>query len=170
MSIRITFAALLASLILVPHAHAANGQWTTVASACVPDESSVGKYVADGAGVQFAFAQIGQIVLRCNVTAPADFGNNMDPVWTNMEVTYADADGMAAGSRVEVRLWRAGIGGITSFIPTAYFDSNVYAAGPTNTDPFFHVFDFTNTAYFLEIRLSRAAANLATRILRVRLW
>ena len=170
MSIRTTFAAMLASLFLVPQVHAANGQWTTVASACVPDESSAGKYVADGATVQFAAAQTGEIVLRCNITAPADFGNNMDPVWTNMEVTYVDSDGMAAGSRVLVMLRRAGIGGITATIASAVFDSNLFAAGPTNTDAFAHAFDFTNTAYFLEIRLSRNAANLATRILRVRLW
>ena len=169
MSIRIIFAALLATLFLVPQVHAANGQWTTVASTCVPDESSAGKYVADGATVQFAPAQTGEIVLRCNITAPADFGNNMEPIWTNMDVTYGDSDGMAAGSRVLVILRRAGIGGITASIAGAVFDSNLFAAGPTNTDPFFHVFDFANTAYFLEIRLSRNAANLDTRILRVRL-
>jgi hypothetical protein len=59
MSIQIIFAALLASLFLVPQVHAANVQWTTVASACVPDESSAGRYVADGATVQFAAAQTG---------------------------------------------------------------------------------------------------------------
>jgi hypothetical protein len=170
MFIRTTFAAMLASLFLAPQVYAANGQWTTVASACVPDESSAGKYIADGATVQFVGAQIGEIVLRCNITAPADFGNAMEPIWANMEVTYVDSDGMAVGGQVLVKLWQAGILGNTFPIAGAVFDSNLFAAGPTNTAPFFHVFDFTNTAYFLEIRLRRNAANLVTRILRVRLY
>ncbi len=109
-----------------------------------------------------------RVVLRCNVTDPADFANFMDPVWNAIEVTYTDADGMANGSRVHVQLWRVGKGNGVSHL-TGTFDSNHFAAGMLNTENFFHVFDFENFGYFLQITLSRARGAGDTRIHRVRL-
>jgi hypothetical protein len=163
---RATVAAMIAVLLLVPHVHAANGEWTTVASACVPAPSSAG-YTWSGSAVFLPGPAT--VVLRCNVTAPADFANFMDPVWDTIEVTYRDSDGMANDSRVLVQLWRVGKAtGLTSLAGT--FDSNAFAAGTLNSANFFSAFDFTNFAYFLQLNLTRTAAGGDTRIYRVRLW
>jgi hypothetical protein len=166
MLIRTTFAAMLAGLFMVAHVHAANGEWTTVASACVPAPSSIG-YVWQGASVSLPGPAT--VVLRCNVTAPADFGNFMEPVWNTIEVTYNDADGMANDSRVQVQLVRVGKAtGATVLVGS--FDSDDFAAGTLNSENFVHPFDFVNCAYFLQLTLTRTPAGGATRIHRVRLW
>jgi hypothetical protein len=93
----------------------------------------------------------------------------MDPVWSNIEVTYTDADGMANGSRVLVQLWRVGKGNGVAHL-TGTFDSNDFAAGMLNTENFFHVFDFENFGYYLQLTLTRGERAGDTRIHRVRLW
>jgi hypothetical protein len=160
--------ALLAGLAIVPNARAADGQWTVVPSACVPAPGATG-YFWQGAAV--AVSAGSRIMMRCNVTDPADFGNVMDPVWNMIEVTYTDSDGMASDSRVVVQLWAVGKGTGVSFL-AGTFDSDTFAAaGPVslNSSGFFHVFDFTNFGYFLQISLTRAQAGGDTRIFRVRL-
>src|SRR5690349_16576454 len=87
MSCREYFLALVALCFLSfggPSAHAADGEWTTVASACVPDEASLGIYQFEQARFEFFGASTGQIVARCNITDPADmFGGN--PAWGLMD-------------------------------------------------------------------------------------
>ena len=86
------------------------------------------------------------VVLRCNVTDPADFMNFMDPVWNTIEVTYSDSDGMPNDSRVLVQLVRVGKATGVGFL-TGTFDSNSFAGGAgtlLNSAGFFHMFDFTN--------------------------
>ena len=163
---RATFAAVVTVLLLVPPVHAANGEWTTVASACVPAPSAAG-YAWMGSAVSLPGPAT--VVLRCNVTAPADFGNFMEPVWNTIEVTYRDSDGMANDSRVLVQLLRVGKGTGATFL-TGTFDSNAFAAGTLNSANFVEAFDFTNYAYVLQLQLTRTAAGGDTRIYRVRLW
>ena len=166
MLIRTIFAAMLAGLFMVPPVQAANGEWTTVASACVPAPSSIG-YAWQGTAVSLPAAAT--VVLRCNVTSPADFGNFMEPIWNTIEVTYRDSDGMANDSRVQVQLLRVGKAtGATVLVGT--FDSNTFAAGTLNSAGFVHPFDFVNCAYVLQLTLTRTAAGGDTRIYRVRLW
>jgi hypothetical protein len=160
--------ALLAGLTIVPTARAADGQWTVVPSACVPAPGATG-YFWQGAAVGVSAGS--RIMLRCNVTDPADFGNVMDPVWNMIEVTYTDSDGMASDSRVVVQLWAVGKAtGISNLAGS--FESDAFAAaGPVslNSAAFFHVFDFTNFGYFLQISLVRGSTAGDTRIFRVRL-
>src|SRR4026208_159032 len=89
MKSRATFTAVLAGLLLVPHVHAANGKWTTVASACVPAPTAGGY---DWVGSSVFLPGPATVVLRCNVTAPPDFGNFVEPMWNTIEVTYRDSD------------------------------------------------------------------------------
>ena len=163
---RTFFGVLLAGLMMVPSVHAADGEFTVVPSTCAPAPASTG-YGWSGASVFLPAA--GSVVLRCNVTDPADFMNVMDPVWNNIEVTYRDSDNnLGSESRVQVTLLRVGkINGVVFQVGT--FDSDLFAGGMLNSTFFFHVFDFTNYAYFLQITLTRTALGGDTRIHRVRL-
>jgi hypothetical protein len=165
---RTIVATVLVCSIAVARADAADGEFTVIPSACVPAPGSTG-YFWQAAAV--ALSAGNRVVVRCNVTDPADFMNVMDPVWNQIEVTYTDADGMANDSRVLVQLWAVGKGTGVSFL-AGTFDSNAFAVAggvSLNTSGFFHVFDFTNFGYFLQITLNRALAAGDTRIFRVRL-
>lgn len=168
MLIRTVVAAMLAGLFMVPPVHAADGEWTVIPSTCVPSPSSTG-YVWQGAAVYLPAAAT--VVLRCNVTDPADFMNVMNPVWNTIEVTYSDSDGMLNDSRVLVQLVRVGKATGVGFL-AGEFDSNDFAGGAgtlLNSAGFFQMFDFTNFAYFLQITLTRTAWGGDTRVHRVRL-
>jgi len=153
-----------------PSAHAANGEWTTVASACVPDEDSAGLYQFEQARFEFSRASTGQIVARCNITDPADlFGGN--PGWNRMDVTYNDPDGFFNNSRVRVQLRRVHkTTGASATIAT--FDSNLFGVGQQlETLSFNHAFNFVDYAYYLTLILDRTDATVGpTRIQRVRLY
>jgi hypothetical protein len=163
-------AALCFLLFAGPSAHAANGEWTTVASACVPDEDSVGIYQFEQARFEFSGASTGEIVARCNITDPADlFGGN--PSWNRMDVTYNDPDGSLNSSRVRVQLRRVHeTTGASATIAT--FDSNLFGIGQQlETLSFVHAFNFVDYAYYLTIILDRTNATVGTtRIQRVRLY
>jgi hypothetical protein len=151
-------------------AHAADGEWTTVAAACVPDEDSVGLYQFEQARFEFSGASTGQIVARCNITDPADLlGDN--PSWGLMDVTYNDPDGFFNSSRVRVQLRRVHeTTGASTTIAT--FDSNLFGIGQQlKTLNFNHAFNFVDYAYYLTIILDRTDATVGTtRIERVRLY
>lgn len=125
----------------------------------------------NGASFEFQLGDAGQIISRCNITDPHDFFNAVSPPWANMEVTYNDPDGMAAGNRVRVQLRRVHeVTGVSAIL--AVFDSNGFGAGQQlQFLPFFHVFNFTDFAYYIEIIVDRnnAATNNNVRIQRVRL-
>jgi hypothetical protein len=146
-------------------AYAVNGEWTTAASACVPDESAVGKFRAENASFEFTPAQFGSIGARCNITDPADLFSGQQPIWDGMLVTYNDPDGAGSGARVRVHLRRVALvgsnNGVSSTIST--FDSNLHPAGQQwQVQPFAHAFDFVNYAYYLSIVLDRASQTAAT--------
>src|SRR4051812_18045472 len=110
-----------------PSAHAVDGEWTTVTSACIPDEASAGIYQLEQARFEFLGASTGQIVARCNITDPADFSEG-NPGWSRMDVTYDDPDGFFSNSRVRVQLRRVHeTTGASSTIAT--FDSNLFGIG-----------------------------------------
>jgi len=153
-----------------PSAHAADGEWTTVASACVPDEDSVGIYQFEQARFEFSGASTDQIVARCNITDPADLSGG-NPGWSRMDVTYNDPDGFFSNSRVRVQLRRVHeTTGASSTIAT--FDSNLFGIGQQlQFLDFAHAFNFRDYAYYLTILLDRTNASVGTtRIERVRLW
>lgn len=170
MSIRFkTVAAIFASVLMIPSVYAANGNWTTVASTCVPDEESQDIHMFRDASFEFQPGDFGQIIARCNITDPHDTGNFVSPPWAAMDVTYNDPDGMAAGNRVRVLLRRAhevtGVGPVL-----AVFDSNLFGAGQQlQSLAFAHAFNFTNFAYYIVIIVDRANAIMDPRIQRIRL-
>jgi hypothetical protein len=145
MLMRTIFAALLVVCMFTPHAHAVHGEWTTVASACVPDEAAVGMYSVDGAYFQFLGASTGTIVARCNVTDPADYWNLDNPIWNYMDVTFNGPDGTAVDYQVSESLRRVHeTTGSSSTIKT--FTSNLFEAGQQlKSATFNHVFDFYNS-------------------------
>jgi hypothetical protein len=163
-------ASLLAMLIIAPSAHAAPAEWTTAASACVPDESSQG-YILEQARFEFGGASIGQIVARCNITNPLD-ANPLEPInpsWRCMSITYDDPDGFFAQYRVRVQLrLTRDTDGASQTITT--FDSNLVADSNPEIHCFAHAFNFVRNAYYLTVILDRENAQATPRIMRVRLF
>ena len=174
MSIRLkVVAAIFASILMIPSVYAANGEWTTVASACVTDERSEGLYSLEQARFEFLAGQTGQIISRCNITDPHDLFNAASPPWNTMDVTYDDPNGfngLAASSRVRVQLRRVHeVTGASATLET--FDSNLFPGGQQlRSHPFSHDFDFYNYAYYLTIMVDRDNIQMVPRIQRVRLW
>jgi hypothetical protein len=168
MLIRNVLAAIVLASSVVPQAHAANGEWTTVASACVPDESSDGRYALEQARFEFRGASTGEIVARCNITDPHDWLNLSSPTWSCMQITYDDPDGFLSQYRVRVQLRRAqATDGASQTITT--FDSNVVADSNPEPHCFDHNFNFFDNAYYLTLILNRSAAQANPRLMRVRL-
>jgi hypothetical protein len=163
-------AAMLAVLLLAPQVHAANGEWTTAVSACVPDEDSIGAANLEQARFEFVGGVTGQIVARCNITDPGDFGNGQgSPDWDRMTITYDDPDGFFSQYRVRVQLRSVrDTNGASSTITT--FDSNAVSDSNPEVHPFSHTFDFVRNAYYLTIIVDRAITQANPRIMRVRLW
>lgn len=152
------------------------GAWTHVASACTPDDDTV-DYQMSGAGVSFPGEITGEIILRCNIT------NVMDPdlLWTALEVVYRDPDGAGTANQVQASLHKVGLDGtaetfITVIDPVtrrprsvsdpsllATFDSNTVASATStaqvHTVGVGHVFDFANNAYYVKIKIKRAAGS-----------
>lgn len=168
----------LVTALFATHSHAANGEWTTIASACALDEAATGRYVADGAAVYLASGVTGDIVLRCNVTDPADWFNFNNPLWSMMDVTFNDTDGQGIDKVVTAQLRRVHEAtGVSTTLVT--FTSNVFAAGQQlRSTVFNHVFDFYNYAYYVQITLRRNSLDAdgngvpdqSPRIQRVRLY
>lgn len=151
------------------------GEWTTAASACMPDESAIASYSNDSAATSIASGITGDIVIRCNVTSPAD---TVNPDWNRMDVTLNDPDGAAAGRAVIVSLRRVHEDtGASSTILS--LNSNNFAAGQRLAqEDFLHIFDFEHYAYYLQITLRRVSLDAdgngvpdtSPRIQRVRLY
>jgi hypothetical protein len=157
---------MLAALFLVPSADAGQGEWTTAASACVPDESSHGTYTLEQARFEFLGANTGEIVARCNITNPFDAVN---PLWDCMSITYDDPDGFFSQYRVRVQLRLArDTTGASQTITT--FDSNLVADDNPELHCFAHDFNFLRNAYYLTVILDREDAQATPRIMRVRLF
>lgn len=160
---------LCAGSFLAPPVHAANGEWTTAASACVPDETSAGLYTLEQARFEFRPANTGQIVARCNITDPHDFGNAASPAWNCMSITYDDPDGFFSRYRVRVQLRLArDTDGASQTITT--FDSNLVADSNPEVHCFNHSFNFYRNAYYLTLILDRDNTQANPRIMRVRLF
>ena len=158
--------ALFGGLFLAPPGYAADGEWTTVASACVVDEDSLASASLEQARFEFLGAAVGQIVARCNITDPNDVGG---AVWNRMTITYDDPDGFFSQYRVRVQLRRArDTDGQSTTITT--FDSNLVADSNPEVHAFNHNFDFVRNAYYLTLILDRVDALQLPRIMRIRLW
>lgn len=164
----IAFAIGLLGLVATPRSYGQATEWTTVTSACVPDEESTGKFALEFGSFQFLGANIGAIDERCNITNPRDGSNN--PGWGVMDVTYNDPDGAAGGSQVVVYLRRIHkVTGASGDI--AVFNSNLFAAGQQlRSLGFVHTFNFADYAYYLAISVRRTTSSLAPKIQRVRLY
>jgi hypothetical protein len=156
--------ALLSCLFIVPQAHAQ--EWTTAASACVPDEDSEGKYILEQARFEFLGAANGQIVARCNITNPLD--DVISPAWNCMDITYDDPDGFFSQYRVRVQLRLVrDTDGASQTITT--FDSNLVLDDNPERHCFGHTFNFLRNAYYLTLILDRIDPQANPRIMRVRL-
>ena len=156
---------LLACLFMVPQAQAQ--EWTTAASACVPDEDSPGSYNLEQARFEFLGAAVGEIVARCNITNPLDA--LVGPPWGCMSITYDDPDGFFNQYRVRVQLRLVrDTDGASQTITT--FDSNLVADSNPEIHCFSHTFNFLRNAYYLTLILDRVNADANPRIMRVRLF
>jgi hypothetical protein len=163
----IAFAVGVASVVVAPESRAqSTGEWTTVTSACVPDEDSTGKFVMTFGSFEFKAGATGSIDARCNITNPDD--EKTDPGWGTMELTLNDPDGAGAGSQIVVYLRRVhkSSGGSSDL---QVFDSNLYPAGQAlkikNFNP---SWDFATYAYYIAISVRRTGT-LTPRIQRIRL-
>jgi hypothetical protein len=142
--------------LLAPAAQAAEPVWTHVAGACVIDKNSVAHASVLESELRFDAGQVGEIVARCNVVNPKDDGSG--PIWRALEVVYRDPDGNLLPNQVGVILKRVNNAG-ANFVVAA-FDSNVFAGGAApvmNSVLVAHVFNFSQNAYWVEIRIKRSA-------------
>jgi hypothetical protein len=138
-----------------------------VASACVPDEESTGKFALEFGAFQFLGFNTGHVDGRCNVTNPAD--KTLSPGWSQMEVTYNDPDGAGGGAQIVVYLRRVHkVTGTSSDVTV--FDSNLFGAGQQlRTKNFDHDFDFGTYAYYVAMSVRRNVTGHAPKIQRVAL-
>lgn len=162
-------AAGIAGIGLLPSSAAPSSdtEWTHVPSACSPDEASNGRYDSHVSAFKHARTATGQIVTRCNVVELPDFvtGNTQ-----RMEVSYRDADGPGTRFQVRVELIQALANGAT--VVRARFNSNSYPAAIATTRRailYRHAFDFTNSAYYVEVRVTRTRTSSFPEATTVRL-
>jgi hypothetical protein len=143
-------------------------EWVTAASACVPDEASAGMFQMTGARFSFTTAPTGEIEARCNVTNPRD--DNFNPLWSRMEVTFTDQDGMNVAAQIIADLVVVDkFTGNSAVIAT--FSSSAFPAGTTlATVPVPPVFNFINNAYYINLRVRRSSNNWMPWVARVRLY
>ena len=140
--------------------------WTTVPSACSPDEASTGRYDSHVSAFKHTPAATGQVVTRCNVVQLPDFTGGLDQ---RLEVTYRDPDGLGTRSQVQADLIQARPDGSTLIL--AHFDSNRFTntATATHTFGYHHAFDFSRNAYYVDVRVTRSTTSLAPSVSTVRL-
>lgn len=147
-------------------AYGQTGEWTTAASACVPDEASFGMFQKTGARYLFSGVNVGTIEARCSVTNPAD--NTPNPGWSRMEVTLFDPDAMGAGAQVIAQLVEVNkFTGNVAVVAT--FNSNAFGAGILRDMPFAYAFNFVNFAYYIDLQVTRNAVAWVPWVARVRL-
>jgi hypothetical protein len=141
--------------------------WTHVPSTCTPDEASTGRYDVHVSAFKHASGATGQIVTRCNVVDLPQFGTGDVPA---LEVLYKDADGAGTGAQVVVDLIEARPDGLTSIM--AHFNSNAFP-GSTATQrrhiTYTRLFNFNQSAYYVEIRVTRSSTATAPAASTVRL-
>jgi hypothetical protein len=155
----------VAGLMFTSQARASD--WVAVATACVPDESSAGKYEFEFGRFGFLGNNTGEIALRCNVTSPEDLGS---PGWDRLEITYDDPDGFFSVSQVKVTLRRVDKFTGVSF-ELASFDSNGFVNGQQlKTIVINHNFNFANSGYYVGISAKRTNTTKAPKVQRVRLF
>ena len=161
---------LLASTTALIQSQGTGGIWTQVASTCAVIQGSTDLYETAAARFRHGGENIGEIYTRCNVTNPLDDGGNPD--WSLLEVVYFDQDGQSESYQVTAELVRVSnsSGGIYTL---ATFDSNDFVESldaQTRTEDFNDNFDFSEFAYYVEIKVVRenATNNPAVSIVRLR--
>ena len=144
------------------------GEWTTVATACVPDETAVGKFEFEFGRVMFLGANTGEIGFRCNVTNPQDSAGNT--FWDTMEISYEDTDNYFSAAEVVVTLRRVDKFSGLSY-ELAQFTSNGKGLGQQlKWQSFYHTFHFQNNAYYVGISVKRTNNAQNPKVQRVRLY
>jgi hypothetical protein len=139
--------------------------WTHVPSTCTPDEASAGRYDVHVSAFKHASGATGQIVTRCNVVDLPQFGSGGD--FPALEVLYKDA---GSGAQVTVDLIEARFDGLTSVM--AHFNSNLFPASTATQRqfvPYSRSFNFDQSAYYVEIRVTRSSTATAPAASTVRL-
>jgi hypothetical protein len=165
---RIVLCAALAAMGLMTRPPAWAGEWTAVATACVPDENAAGKFEFEFGRVMFLGGNTGEIGFRCNVTNPQDSAGS--PNWDTMEISYEDTDNFFSAAEVVVTLRRVDKFSGLSF-ELANFSSNGKGLGQQlEFQPFVHAFNFANNAYYVGISLKRTNNTQNPKIQRVRLF
>lgn len=143
-------------------------EWTCVGSTFTPDETATPGTLMQmfEAKLAFAAAAAGTIEARCNVTNPSDA--NQNPGWGHLEITHNDPDGMGNGSQLIVELMEVNkFTGATAVLAT--YDSNNFAAVILRDRPVPNAWNFVNFAYYINVKVIRANANLNPWLARVRL-
>jgi len=140
-------------------AQAASAQsWTTAATACVPDESSVGLYQFDDATVTIngSAPTDAAVKLRCNIPSPEDVTASSSPSsWNRMQVGYTDPGG---STEVKVQLVR--VTKTTGAVWVMATFTSVTAAAPTvGSATIASAFDFTTYVYYVGINLTRTSGS-----------
>ncbi len=151
------------ALLLLPLSLAAQtGPWTAVGSTGVVDESAFGIYAfgSTDLGYNPASASTAPIVARYNVAT--DFG---DPVWDNLELGYFDN---APGSAVSAVLYR--VDRCTGNRVAVCTINSIDSAVATCRTCSFGSIDPDNFLYYVEVTITRNAANLTPSVRSLRIF
>ncbi|HEY7042993.1 MAG TPA: hypothetical protein VH419_04925 [Nocardioidaceae bacterium] len=141
--------------------------WTSVPSACSPDEASTGRYDAHVSAFKHANGATGQLVTRCNVVNLPEFGLGDSQ---RLQAVYRDTDGVGTGQQVLVDLIQARPDGSTVIL--ARLNSNSFSgsqASQTRSVGYTHNFDFEHNAYYVEVRVTRSSTSTTPAASTVRL-
>jgi hypothetical protein len=142
--------------------------WTTVASACTPDEDSLGRYDSQNSNLSHRGGAVGGIAARCNIVNLTAFGAGDHQV---LEVVYRDQDG--PGVSYHVQAFLKFVKNVDGSNPTiVVFDSNLFPASSatqTRRVLFAHHFNFTPNAYYVTLIIERTNTAQTPLVSTVRL-
>ena len=141
--------------------------WSTVASSCVPDEttSKFDRHNFDLGSVRHAGSNVGLIVLNCPM-APFNHGGSTS--W-NLIMEYQDSTGEGTNAFVRAKLSMRPYGGNPAVIVSVNSNSKDVSGVTFLRRAFNYQFDFGMAAYWVQIELDRSSASETVLLNSVRL-
>lgn len=143
----------------------AQPDWTRVGSTGTVDETSLGAFQVNGAGLLHAANNLSTVVARFNV----DNVSGLFPLapWNTLEMTSQDGTLQGQVSATLFRVPRCS----GSSIPVCTVTSTDTVAGPTCTQCTFGTpLDFQANSYYVQVTITRSVANVTPVLFNLRLW
>jgi hypothetical protein len=162
------YAILLLAAVLTGTAHpaAATVYWSSIATACTPDSSSIqnDRYMStNDSYVAARTGKVDPIVLVCAVTP--NFGAELPALFL---MSYLDATGTAPTASVQAQFVRVNrVSGGRAVIAILNSNNNTDTGATITTTTFNHVLNFNVFYYYVRIVMDRSAASQNIRAIGV---